>query len=42
VVALVASGLSDEDIARELVISPLTAHITRAITKLGVGTGCNW
>jgi DNA-binding NarL/FixJ family response regulator len=38
VVRLVASGLSNEDIARELVISPLTAktHITRAITKLGV------
>ena len=38
VVALVAAGLSNEDIARELVISPLTAktHITRAITKLGV------
>jgi DNA-binding NarL/FixJ family response regulator len=38
VVGLVAVGLSNEDIARELVISPLTAktHITRAITKLGV------
>jgi len=38
VVRLVASGLSNEDIARELVISPLTAktHITRAITKLAV------
>jgi DNA-binding NarL/FixJ family response regulator len=38
VVRLVATGLSNEDIARELVISPLTAktHITRAITKLGV------
>jgi DNA-binding NarL/FixJ family response regulator len=38
VVRLVASGLSNEDIARELVISPLTAktHITRAITKAGV------
>jgi DNA-binding NarL/FixJ family response regulator len=38
VVGLVATGLSNEDIARELVISPLTAktHITRAITKLGV------
>ena len=35
---LVATGPSNEDIARELVISPLTAktHITRAITKLGV------
>ncbi|MGK5678304.1 response regulator [Actinoplanes sp. URMC 104] len=38
VVRLVASGLSNEEIARELVISPLTAktHITRAIAKLGV------
>jgi DNA-binding NarL/FixJ family response regulator len=38
VVHLVATGLSNEDIARELVISPLTAktHITRAIAKLGV------
>jgi DNA-binding NarL/FixJ family response regulator len=38
VVRLVAAGLSNEEIARELVISPLTAktHITRAITKLGV------
>jgi len=38
VVRLVATGLSNTDIARELVISPLTAktHITRAITKLGV------
>ena len=38
VVRLVATGLSNEEIARELVISPLTAktHITRAIAKLGV------
>ena len=38
VVRLVATGLSNEDIARELVISPLTAktHITRAIGKLGL------
>ena len=38
VVRLVATGLSNEDIARRLVISPLTAktHITRAIAKLGV------
>ncbi|MCM4078405.1 response regulator [Paractinoplanes hotanensis] len=38
VVRLVATGLSNDDIARELVISPLTAktHITRAIAKLGV------
>ncbi|MEV4636865.1 response regulator transcription factor [Actinoplanes sp. NPDC049548] len=38
IVRLVATGLSNEDIARTLVISPLTAktHITRAIAKLGV------
>jgi DNA-binding NarL/FixJ family response regulator len=38
VVRLVATGLSNDDIARELVISPLTAktHIPRAITQLGV------
>jgi len=38
VVRLVATGLSNDEIARELVISPLTAktHITRAIAKLGV------
>jgi DNA-binding NarL/FixJ family response regulator len=38
VVRLVARGLSNEEIARELFISPLTAktHITRAIAKLGV------
>ncbi|MBQ1049072.1 response regulator transcription factor [Micromonospora sp. C51] len=38
VLRLVAAGLSNEDIARRLVISPLTAktHISRAITKLGV------
>jgi DNA-binding NarL/FixJ family response regulator len=38
VVKLVATGLSNDEIAARLVISPLTAktHITRAITKLGV------
>ncbi|GAA4590889.1 DNA-binding NarL/FixJ family response regulator [Actinoplanes octamycinicus] len=38
VVRLVATGLSNDEIAARLVISPLTAktHITRAITKLGV------
>lgn len=38
VVQLLASGMSNEDIARALFISPLTAktHITRAISKLGV------
>ncbi|MEU4579675.1 response regulator transcription factor [Nonomuraea sp. NPDC023979] len=38
VVRLVATGLSNDEIAAALVISPLTVktHITRAITKLGV------
>ncbi|MDI6101324.1 response regulator transcription factor [Actinoplanes sp. NEAU-A12] len=38
VVGLVATGLSNDEIARQLMISPLTAktHVTRAITKLGV------
>jgi DNA-binding NarL/FixJ family response regulator len=38
VVRLVAAGLSNEEIARELFISPLTAktHVTRAIAKVGV------
>ncbi|GAA1580061.1 response regulator transcription factor [Actinoplanes couchii] len=38
VVQLVATGLSNDEIARRLVISPLTAktHVTRAISKLGV------
>ncbi|WP_433609788.1 response regulator [Dactylosporangium sp. CA-139114] len=38
VVRLVASGLSNEEIARALFISPLTAktHVTRAIAKTGV------
>ncbi|GAA3224065.1 response regulator [Dactylosporangium siamense] len=38
VVRLVAEGLSNEEIARELFISPLTAktHVTRAIAKVGV------
>lgn len=37
VVALVGRGLSNEEIAAELVISPLTAktHVNRAMTKLG-------
>jgi len=36
VVALVASGLSNDEIARKLVVSPLTAktHVSRAMTKL--------
>ncbi|MBP2705122.1 response regulator transcription factor [Microbispora sp. RL4-1S] len=37
VVALVARGLSNAEIARHMVISPLTAktHVSRAMTKLG-------
>jgi DNA-binding NarL/FixJ family response regulator len=36
VIALVAAGLSNDEIARKLVISPLTAktHVSRAMTKL--------
>jgi DNA-binding NarL/FixJ family response regulator len=35
--ALVASGLSNEEIARRLFVSPATAktHVSRAMTKLG-------
>ena len=38
VVALVALGLSNDDIAERLVLSPLTAktHVNRAMAKLGV------
>ncbi|HEY0817016.1 MAG TPA: response regulator transcription factor [Pseudonocardia sp.] len=38
VVVLVASGLSNDEIAVELVVSPLTAktHVNRAMMKLGV------
>jgi DNA-binding NarL/FixJ family response regulator len=37
IVALVARGLSNADIAQRLVVSPLTAktHVNRAMTKLG-------
>jgi DNA-binding NarL/FixJ family response regulator len=37
VMALVAGGLSNDEIARELVMSPATArtHVSRAMTKLG-------
>jgi DNA-binding NarL/FixJ family response regulator len=37
VVALVAAGLSNDEIARALVVSPLTAktHVSRSMTKLG-------
>jgi DNA-binding NarL/FixJ family response regulator len=37
VVALVAAGLSNDEIAARLVVSPLTAktHVSRAMTKLG-------
>mgnify|MGYP000150227557 CR=1 FL=1 len=36
-VALVGIGLSNDDIAERLVVSPLTAktHVNRAMTKLG-------
>ncbi len=36
VVALVAAGLSNDEIVAELVVSPLTAktHVSRAMTKL--------
>jgi DNA-binding NarL/FixJ family response regulator len=38
VVALVATGMSNDEIAVELFVSPLTAktHVNRAMTKLGV------
>jgi DNA-binding NarL/FixJ family response regulator len=38
VVALVAEGLSNQEIAERLVVSPLTAktHVSRAMGKLGV------
>ena len=38
VVALVGAGLSNDDIAAELVVSPATAktHVSRAMVKLGV------
>ncbi|MEV0218319.1 response regulator transcription factor [Streptomyces sp. NPDC050704] len=37
VMALVAAGLSNEDIGKQLIMSPLTAktHVSRAMTKLG-------
>jgi len=36
-VSLVAAGLSNDEIADKLVVSPLTAktHVSRAMTKLG-------
>jgi DNA-binding NarL/FixJ family response regulator len=36
VVVLVAAGMSNDEIARKLVVSPLTAktHVSRAMTKL--------
>ena len=38
IVSLVATGLSNDEIAARLVVSPLTAktHVSRAMTKLGV------
>jgi DNA-binding CsgD family transcriptional regulator len=40
VVALVAGGLTNEEIAERLFMSPATArtHVSRAMTKLGPGT----
>jgi DNA-binding NarL/FixJ family response regulator len=37
VVALVAHGLSNDEIAERMVLSPMTAktHVSRAMTKLG-------
>ena len=37
IVALVAAGLSNDEIAADLVVSPLTAktHVSRAMIKLG-------
>jgi DNA-binding NarL/FixJ family response regulator len=37
VVALVARGLTNDEIARELIMSPLTAktHVSRSMAKLG-------
>ncbi|RBL85465.1 DNA-binding response regulator, partial [Streptomyces cavourensis] len=37
VMALVAAGLSNEEIGRRLIMSPLTAktHVSRTMTKLG-------
>lgn len=38
VLALVAEGLSNDELARQLIMSPLTAktHVSRILTKLGV------
>ncbi len=43
-VALVATGLSNPEIAEQMFLSPFTvrAHVQRAMTKLGAGTGRNW
>ncbi len=44
VMALVGIGLSNEEIARRLVVSPLTAktHVSRAMVKLGARDRANW
>ena len=44
VVGLIASGLSNEEIASRLYVSVSTAktHATRAMTKLGRATALNW
>ena len=41
VVALVAHGLSNDEIAERMVLSPMTAktHVSRAMTKLAPATG---
>ena len=42
--ALVAEGLTNDEIAERLFVSPATAktHVNRAMTKLGAATGPNW
>ena len=44
VVALVGEGLTNDEIAARLVVSPATAktHVSRAMIKLAPGTGRSW
>ena len=44
IVALVARGLTNDEIAERMVISPLTAktHVNRAMTKLHAATAPSW